>query len=69
MGNLNGLWPCTALLQLVFKWLPQHKVDNLSSWAEGKGRQEVFGNDGSSVETFIRNRGFPIALSTVSGLT
>lgn len=58
-----------APLCLGFQWPPQHKVDNVHSWAEGEGGQEVIGNTASSVEAFIRNRGFPITISNSFGPT
>lgn len=58
-----------ALLWLGFKWPLQRKVDNLPSWAESEDGEEVAGNAGSSVEAFIRNKGFPIALSSSFGQT
>lgn len=56
-----------ALLWLGFKWSPQHIVDNLPTWAEGKGGQQAVANTGSSAEAFIRNRGFPTTLSNSFG--
>lgn len=58
-----------ALLWLGFKWPPQHKTDHVPSRAEDKGGQEVNGNAVSSVEAFIRNRGFPITISNSFGRT
>lgn len=41
----------------------------MPSWAEGERGQKVAGKAGSSVEAFIRNRGFPSVLSKSFGHT
>lgn len=58
-----------ALLWLGFKWPPRQKADTLPSWAKGEDGQEVVGKAGSSIEAFIRSRGFPSVLSKSFGHT
>lgn len=57
-----------ALLWLVFKWPPQHRLSTcLPGQRAMVGRRWV--ETDSSVEALIRNRGFPVALSNAFGQT